>query len=875
MAGRKLLWCLGLIALFIGSCAPEKKCSPIDFNQGWQINSSENISADGAIISKPEFTSEGWYDIKLPSTILSGLIQNEVYTNVYFENNLEKIDTKQFQIPWWYRKSFDIQKSDEDYYVIEFEGINYKANIWLNGELIADQGKIEGPFGMWEFDITDMLVDGTNALAIEVIPPVKGDLTIGFVDWNPWAPDNNMGLWRGVNLVKSGNVSIDDPFVQTDVDTETLEEATLLISTDITNHSNEKSVGKVTATVNGATISTNFEIEAGETKEIKFTKDDYAELIIKNPKLWWPIHMGDPNLYTLELTAEVNGKITDQETVQFGIREIEEYMTKDKHKGYKINGENFLIRGGGWVDDILLADTDEKVRAQVEYTKHMNLNTIRLEGFWGNNKTLYEECDKNGILLFIGWSCHWEWEGYCGRKEDRKYMSIFSEYDQELQARAFQDQVVWLRNHPSIFMWAYGSDKLPLPSLERKLNAYINEVDPTRPIISSCKYEHFRENFFNDSEVSGPSGTKMLGPYAYVTPNYWYEDKELGGAYGFNTETGPGPQVPPIESMRKMMKEEDLWPMGEMWNYHNGRNEFQTLDRYITAFNARYGEANSAEDFTSYSQISNYEAIRAMFEAFAVNKFDATGVIQWMLNSAWPNTVWQLYDWYLMPNGAFYGTKSACHPLHMVYNYADNNIYLTTEYLEKSSDLQAQIKVLDINGQEILSEVIATDIEGNSSKMIFEMPELENVTTTYFLSLKVLDKAGSEISNNFYWLSTKKDVSDYENSQWHWTPNKEFADFTAIRNMPKVKVDVQSNITQVDGKYHAEVTLKNNTDKVAFFIELAIKGETSGLTALPVFWDDNYVSLLPGEERIVKAELDAALLEGDTPVFSYNGINVE
>ncbi|TAJ14740.1 glycoside hydrolase family 2 [Marinilabiliaceae bacterium JC017] len=845
-----------------------------DMNANWQLQSSEMIKVGGAELSSPDCHKGDWYNVQLPSTVLNALIENKEYKDVFFGENLKDIDAKRFETSWWYRKTFNLLKKEKDaFYRLKFEGVNYKANIWCNGKLIADENTIEGAFGMWELDVTEMVRVGENALAVEIIPPVRGDLTIGFVDWNPAAPDNNMGLWRGVKFLKSKAVSVSSPYVHSKVSS-SLQSAELSVSVLVRNHSGKKESATVEVAFEGIKLNKEVTIESGEEKNVIFDVTGYPQLALQQPKLWWPNNLGEPYLYDLSVKAFVNRQLSDALESRFGIREIEQYLTEEGHKGYKVNGRKILIKGGGWVDDMLLADSDEKVRAQVEYARHMNLNCIRLEGFWGRNKTLYDAADENGMLLMIGWSCHWEWEAYCGRPEDH-YMSVRTPEDMELQASGYRDQVKWLRQHPSIFLWVYGSDKLPLPDLERKLNSYIKALDPGRSILAGCKYQDFGTEVYNVSEVSGPTGVKMLGPYAYVPPVYWYIDTIAGGAYGFNTETGPGPQVPPMESIRKMIPQEHLWPVDEVWNYHCGRHEFGSLDRYMRAFDARYGKASNVEEFVFKSQMSNYEAIRPMFEAFRVNKDHATGVIQWMLNSAWPEMFWQLYDYYLMPNGAFYGTQKACQPLSPVYNYKDNGIYVVNDLYRDVDGLKITIRLLDINSKELFKETKQFTARENSSQKIMAVPPIPALSKTYFIDLKLHDASGDEVAGNFYWLSTKEDVLDFEKTRWVYTPTKSFANLKGINTLPEVNVKKQFN-QSVEGDYRVfTCELTNSEPYLAFFIEVAVVDKSNGETIVPVFWNDNYVSLLPGEKKVLKAKIHQSLLKGKETEVRVKGWNLK
>lgn len=844
----------------------------MNLKENWTIISSKSISKTGKEISTIDFDKKNWINVTVPTTVLSGLIQAGIYTDVYYSNNLAKIDKAQFSSSWWYRTEFQLKTvSSNQFQELVFEGINYKANIWLNGQLIADTSKVEGVFAMWNFDVSKQLVEGANVLAIEIFPPIGDDLSIGFVDWNPAAPDANMGIWRPVKIRNHGNISLTEPFVQSEVNTETLDYAELSVSTTIKNHTNTPQKAVIQLELQNQTIIKKVELAAKEKKDIVFSANEFDELKIKNPDLWWPNHMGEPNLHWLNATVKTNNTITDQKEVRYGIRKVEEYWTESKHKGYKINGQKVLIKGAGWVDDLLLADSEDKVISQVEYVKQMNMNTIRLEGFWGNNKTLYEKADELGLLVMIGWSCHWEWEGYCKRPED-EYMAIRTPKEQEAHAQAYMDQVKWLRNHPSVFLWVYGSDKLPRPELERKLNNYMTETDPSRPTLATCKYADFDTKYdengkmlsgsINESEVSGAPGVKMRGPYAYTTPIYWYTDTNAGGAFGFNTETGPGAQIPPLESLKKMIPKDKLWPMNEIWDYHSGRNEFSTLWRDLEAFNARYGKAKNIEDFAFNMQIHNYEAIRAMFEAFEVNKHETTGLIQWMLNSAWPEMFWQLYDWYLLPNGAFYGTQKANEPINAIYNYGDKNIYLTNSTLENKENLTINIQVWDIESNLVFNKSIRKSITANSSELAFEMPELQNLSSCYFINLRVQEEE-NVLTNNFYWLSIKADVIDWDNSVWFYSPYKSYANFKPLHNMPKTKVESSfSREKNADGDVIVTCTLQNTTNKIAFFNEVSILDKATGETIVPVFWDDNYLSLLPGETRTVSAKIHERHLQG-------------
>ncbi len=855
-----------LIFTILNGCQNQSsKINTMFLTNNWHIQSSEKIDAGGEQLSQA-YDVKSWYKTPVPSTVLASLVKNGEYKELYFDKNLESIPEERFQCSWWYRNEFKIEDNKAfKFATLVFEGINYSANIWLNGKQIATTKEILGAFRQFELDVSEHLVNSLNYLAVEVIPPSPGDFTIGFVDWNPTPPDHNMGLWREVKLRMNQGVSINKPYVKSQINLATYETAAITIATDLKNHSDKMVAGELVGQINDITFKQTYSLNANETKTISFSPENQKNLNFKNPQLWWPNHLGDPNLYHLTLTASIDGKFSDQQKVRFGIREVEDYINEQGHRGYKINGKKILIRGGGWVDDLLLVEDEDKIEAQLQYVKHLNLNTIRLEGFWGGSQKLYNLADQYGILVMPGWSCQWEWEEYLGKEVDQ-FGGIKTKEDMNLIIRSLEDQVKWLRNHPSIFVWVLGSDMLPRPTLERKYRTALEKIDSSRPALACCG--------LYESKVSGQTGVKMNGPYDYVTPNYWYVDKDRGGAYGFNTETGPGPQPPPLESLKKMIPEDKLWPINDVWDYHCGRKEFNNLDWYLRGYYNRYWQPQSVEEFLQLAQVVNYEAMRAMFESFGVNKPVTTGIILWMLNSAWPEMFWQLYDYYLMPNGAFYGAKVASQPLNIAYNYGDKNIYIVNDTYTPFENLTALMKVLNIESELVYEKELPFTVQEYESKKILDLPAFQDISKTYFLSLKISDGQNKIRSENFYWLSTKADVIDSSDDTWFSTKNKSYADLSDLKELPKVEIEENHHFkSSADGQI-LHVQLKNIGDKIAFFIELNVYNKASGKSILPIFWDNNYISLLPGELKELKARFSKKALNGGQPAFRLNGLNI-
>jgi len=867
------LWTAIVLSVSVGqsqTATAQGSDNIVYLKDGWRIQSSAQAPADGAAISARRFDASNWHPATVPTTVLSALVKDGVWTNIYFGTNLTAIPTAPFKHSWWFRKEFNLsrQQTGENAGLI-FEGINYRANVWLNGKQIAATNETFGAYRIFNLDASGRLKSGKNVLAVEIFPPQPGDFTMGFVDWNPKPADLEMGLFRPVKLHFYKNVALENVFVESRIDHANWQSAQLTIHADLINRAGHATETTVAGEIGNVSFSEKFTLSAGEKRSIAFTPENHPELKFAKAELWWPWELGEPHLYDLKLSAETDGKIADVQMVRFGIREVADYINADGYRGYTVNGKNILIRGGGWADELLLDEDPKKLEAQIQYTKAMNLNTIRLEGVWGSSQRLYDLADQYGLLIMAGWSCQWEWTESLGKKCD-DFGGFASEADMTLATNYLHDQVYWLRNHPSIFVWVLGSDKLPRPALETKYDSLLAVIDPTRPKLKTCGD--------GVSKVSGPSAVKMNGPYDYVTPDYWYLDTKNGGAFGFNTETGPGPQPPPLESLQRMIPAGHLWPIDSFWNFHCARGSFGRLDRYLNAFTNRYGTPKSVEEFAFKSQAANYEAIRPMYEAFAVNLPHTTGIIQWMLNPSWPKLYWQLYDYYLVPGGAFFGAKKGAAPVAVIYNYGDKGIYLVNQTGNNSGNYRTAITVYDLNSKIILEQTVTNADPIYGSRKIFDLSSLTPETPVYFLDLQTVGDTGPGAgADNFYWLSTKPDVLDEGKSEWFVTPDKSFADFTALNQLPEATVQAHVSFETFnifgakDRGANAEVTLTNTGDTLAFFIEMRIVGTKSQQSLTPVFWDDDYISLPPHATKTFHAHFP----DEETPELKLQGWNVK
>jgi exo-1,4-beta-D-glucosaminidase len=881
-----------LPALFYFGCQKvpvNAEAKVVSLTSDWKMQPNNKLSGiDEKSVSENSFDVQSWYKAEVPGTVLGALALNNVIEDPTFGINMQKVDTARFKFnqPWWFRTTFKVSANELKKNVsLRFNGVCYRADLWVNGKKVADQNTFAGTYRQFSFNVNPYIQEGENTVALKVVPFANGEYSLGFCDWNPLPTDRSMGIFREVFLEVNDGIKIRSPFVYSKVDTASKSAADLFIQAEIVNSTDKPVDGLIRVNYEVGQVEKKVTVPAKDTLHCVFTPEEFKQLSVKNVELWWPNGMGKAKLYNLKAEFIADNKILDSIDKKYGIREIRSYLNADKNRAFEINGKFVLLKGGGWADDIFLRDTHKSVESQMRYIRHMGLNSIRCEGFWGKDEGLYDLCDEYGVLVMIGWNCIWEWEEYLHKPCHEKYGGAVTPEDIKLLSQSWKDQMLWLRNHPCIYVWMLGSDKLPHPDLERKYIALFDKYDPSRSYITSAGGAGTENNKIVAevpiySEISGPTGMKMLGPYAWTPPHYWFTDTQLGGAYGFNTETCPGASIAPLASLKKMMPAEALWPIDKKyWEYHTGRNEFTSLDRDINAINERYGKSSNIEDFAYKAQLNNYEIMRPQFEAFIAHKPKSTGLVQWQLNSAWPKLIWQLYDTYLQPNGSFYGVKKACTPLHAIYRYGFNDVYLANEDLQTVKNLTVKIRVFDIHSKEIFADQWQGEIPSNISKFIYKIPEIKNLTPVYFLDLRIYNQENKEVDNSIYWLSTKADVLDYEGSKklpWPYcTPTKQFADYTALNQLPKVKLDYHYEYTKDDQFGKIKLVVKNQTEAIAFFNFLDVVDPQTKQPILPVYWDDNYVTLLPGEEHTYEAKFFLSDFKGEKPVLEIRGWNVD
>ncbi|MFJ7728754.1 FIMAH domain-containing protein [Neobacillus sp. NPDC097160] len=902
-------------------------------HKNWQIQSSAVSTDNGAIISKQGFKTDGWFNTTVPNTVMGALIEAGDIEDPFIHDRISRTDESRYNVPWWYRTEFTLPSAEQGKKIfVNFQGIGYQADIWINGTKIANKSDIIGSFRTYELDISNYVTaDGKtkNTIAVEVTKSNFGkDFSVYWVDWVPRPSDNNMGLWRDVFITTSSAVTTRNPFVISKVDPD-LSSASLNAYVDLTNYSNSPVSGTVDATIkdpNGAVVTTLSQpvtLSAGaKDQEIAFTAEKYKGLKIKDPKLWWPIGMGEPLLHTVEFKFTTNdNKVSDRISQRFGIREITTEMNvspstkinpplKDMVQFY-VNHKPVLIKAGGYspTDLYLRRDMDTNI-AVVQYLKDMGLNAIRDEGIFFDDR-LIDLLDENGLMYMGGWTCCSKWQ----------QPAAYSDKDLEIANDSLISQLRELRVHSSMIAWMNGSDNPPSYKDEMPAGGTLvrgKEVEQSfLDIENRLHWDQYGAIISSGSakvaELTGTvSGMHMDASYDYAPPAMWFEDMDQGGAFGFTSEAGPGPSIPVVETMKKILPESALWPYNvggdnfQQWNFHNARGSFRELSKFNLAMDNHYGESHNLEEYNIKAQVQQYDSQRAVFEALNANKYTkATGWVQWMLNNAWPGMFWNLFDYYLNPNGSYFGAKKGNEPLHIMFDYKSKEVKVLNSTNKDYSGLKAKVQVYNIDSKkaydkEFKNLAVTADGAGaskggqpkqvgyqtinfngkidkaNGITVIDKITEGDlQVSPTYFIRLELRDAKDNLVSINSYAQTTKKDLVRYQNHGWNYTPQDQFADFTHLQQLGQVEFQIEGKPTTVNNGQEQTITytVKNKGNAIAYAVFAKIKKGANGDLVAPVRMEDNYFMLLPGEKRTLSATYKLSDLGNAAPVVEVNSYN--
>jgi hypothetical protein len=817
-------------------------------NSGWYARRANEIKIDGNILSSSRFNSSGWINARVPGTVLTTLLENNYFPAPEFSMNNNLIpdiyETGNEFYTFWFVRPFEIEQWQEGkQFWLNFRGINYKADIFLNGKRLSNTTH-EGMFLRKSFNITPYLkANGSNLLAVIVYPPdypgnpnggqggdaqIARNVTMQYTpgwDWIQPVRDRNTGIWDEVSITATGDVKVLHPYVVTKVPGVRIPEgsqkdAFVKTSVEIENTSANLQTGTLVCETNGNKLTQTLTLSPYEKKLVSF-----KDLTVKQPRLWWPNGVGKPELYDMRIYFEIDGKLSDSHSLRYGIREIHSELSQPSGgRKFHVNGQPVYMTGGNYIaSDWLLRLSPARYRTEVRYHAEMNLRMIRV---WGGalleRPEFYDACDEYGILVFQDlWGsgdCNGAWED--PTKLDSRARRWEYPDNHDLFIASVEDQVKMIRNHPSLCLWC-GANEWPLArDIDEKLKKDVfPRLDPERLFAS----------YSTDSVFIGKQGD---GPYNIQEPEWFFTYR----SFPFNPEAG-SVGSPEVESMREMMTEKELsrLPRGRrvdnVWQYHRDLGYGDHLERY--------GEVRTIEDYCKYAQAVNYDQYRSFMEGWASHLWEwYTGILIWKTQNPWTSLRGQMYDWFLDVNASFYGTKKGCESLHPQYNIVTKQIELINTELA-DHDVTVKARLYKPDGAVIFEKEESTAMAANSVKRLFSIPKPEGVEGVYFLKLTLHEK-DKFITDNVYWLSTK--------------PN----DYTALANLPKTSPVIKTSLQQTDDNYTSTLSIRSDKN-ISFFNRIKVFDKNSGKRILPVHYSDNYVTLMPGDSKEIILEFKSSL----------------
>jgi len=852
-----------------------------ELSDHWELASAKDVRADGATVSQLNYESRGWRPIRrMPATVLEILQEDGVYPNLYVgKNMLENVSQDLYMQDWWYRTVFTAP-SGYSTYALEFPGINYRAEIWINGNEVANSKQVVGMYVAHELDVTKWIRQGAaNVLAVKVTPEqliqdVDGvELADSWFDWINYqylgyhgrfnkphqfgvsfVPDRNAGIWKPVFLRTTGDVAVENPAVNTELSLPQAM-ARLTVYANLRNWSAKRVSGTLKGTISRQgkptiELDQDLSLSPGETREVAFAADKYAALDVANPDLWWPYTMGQPNLYDLHLEFVQNQKLSDSADIRFGIRSITQHRDQDeefpdKGKGgnfyLQVNGRDFRVRGADYTPDLLYRYDPEREAQILRYVKDLGMNMLRWESKI-SSEHIVELADQEGIPLMFGWMCCNQWE-----KWDQ-----WSEEDHRVAPESLRSQILMLRPHASVFIWANGSDGRPPDRIRNEYHEVLSELHWQNAIVDTVS--SFAKNPEGDRLWDG---INMEGPYSWRPPTYWFSGKYVPSR-GASAEQGDNEHIPTLESLKKFIPSGKLWPINDTWYFHAGAGTAgsSTLANIQKVVNRRYGPSSNIEEFVRKAQLAHYENTRAQFEDFAALGWaNHKMTLYWMLNSQWPSFYGHLIDDYLQPGGAYYGAKKGLRPLSVVFNayatgdHSNAKIIVFNQTPEDVKGLHVRVRVYDLDGK-IRDDRSTSDIQVpfNGATEVMTLPRYPQSSPVFFVHCQLSNGAGILLVDNTYWQSQKDDdLGDRSNDDSMDLKQASWADMTALNTMPQVQLEISAEQTAAASEKQVTIRLHNPSEHIAFFERATISTARNGGEILPIEYDDNYVTVYPGE----------------------------
>lgn len=809
--------------------------------ESWSILSAMFNASTPEELSSAGHSAPGWLPAIVPGTVLATYLAAGAIPDPFYGNQQEQISEAFFtHNDFWYRNTFHVSDDCRGRRLwLVFEGINWKADVYLNGTQL---GSIAGAFIRTRFDITrTAILGGENCVAVLIHQvdhpgPVQHKILGGqyrnggvlgldsptflaSIGWN-WLPTirgRNIGIWNHVRFETSGDVVLEDPWVITETLAHDNSRASLISKTGLRNRSDSVTTCVLALTFGKSHFSQRITLQPGESRSVEIGKQHWPALDIPDPSLWWPNGYGEPTLHTLDISVQCGGMPSDEESVKFGIRKFD-YRTDAGILDIYVNHCRILCRGGNWGMDqgMLMCDRDGY---DLRIRMHQDMNLVMIRNWVGmvGRDEFYEACDRYGILV---WDDFWLANPVDGPDPSDHAMFMSNALD----------RIRGIRHHASLALYCGRNEGEPPPDIDAGLRRATAQLDGTR--------------FYIPDSASGL--VTGHGPYDNQDPAWYFEHR--GGT--FHSEQGIV-CVPPAESMRAMMPTGSLWPISDMWAIHDYQDPRAVL--YTQRIEQRYGPPVDIDDYCRKAQLFNLETAKAIYES--LQSHQGSGQLIWMTQAAWPALICQLYDYSFEQTGAYFGAKTACRPVHILWDQFAGVVKVANNTPHPQHGLLAEAWIYDLNGKVRWHKQVALNVASANAQECFPLEIPGGVTPVFFVKL-LLRSNSRAISDNFYWAPLRNE------------------DCTLLNQLPQVNLDaVARHITEEKNEILA--TISNSGSTIAVAIRLKLVAHANGKRILPTMYDDNYFSLLPSEKRHIAIRFPQRSHIDEPHQIQMEGWNIE
>ncbi|MGA9587076.1 MAG: discoidin domain-containing protein, partial [Terracidiphilus sp.] len=802
----------------------------------WRVQRASLVPASGEELSKAGFGDKDWMIATVPGTVLTSYLSDGAIPNPDFGDNQYAISDSFFCADFWYRDEFNLapQRHPGEHAWLNFDGINWKAEVFLNGHRV---GRIDGGFMRGRFDVTALVHPGSaNAIAVHIVrvanpgstkdkagPTVNGGAlgrdnptyhaSAGW-DWISTIRGRDTGIWSNVSLTTSGPVTIEDPLVTTSLPLPDTTHADVMIQATLRNLDTKLVNGTLRASFGDVSVEMPVTVNAASTKKVEFSPAARTALRLVNPKLWWPVGYGDPNLYPVSISFVIDGVVSDKTLFQAGVRQFT-YSEDGGLLKIWINGRRFIPRGGNWgFPESMLRYRSREYNTALRYHRDEHFNMIRNWVGQTGDEAFYDAADRNGVVV---WQDFWLANPWDGPNPD----------DNDLFLANARDYLLRIRNHASLGIFCGRNEGLPPQPIDEGLRNMVTSLEPGSHYISSSA----------DGPVSGH------GPYRVEPLRYYFEHAPTK----LHSEMG-SPNVVEMDDLRRTMPESAMWPQGYQWPLH----DYHEHNPFTAAVEKQYGDANNVADWVGFAQFVDYDAYRGMFEAQSKNRL---GLLIWMSHPAWPSLLWQTYDYFFDTDAGYYGAKKAAEPLHIQWNAATDAVEVVNYSAGEQAGLTAHAQVIDIDGTVKWEKNATLDSHEDSTESPMQLEFPTGLARTHFIRLTL--KRGKDIvSSNFYLHGLTE------------------GDYQGIRGLAAARVIAKTHVRRNGADWQIRTELHNVSKVPALLVRVKAVRTKSGDLIVPALYDDNYIALMPGEKRTISISLEDADTRGEKPHVRVSGYNL-